>query len=458
MIKIPEILKKKIDSLPLLPGCYVYKDSKNEIIYVGKAVRLRNRVKSYFSNYERLDPKTRVLVRHINDFEYYIVDSEAESLILETNLIKKYRPKFNRLMIDDKSYSWIKIDMSEDFPKIKLVRKKNNDKANYFGPYPAQFPAKDVLKRLRKIFPYRSCNRTMNQSKDKVICSDTKPCLYYHIGLCNAPCASKIFKNEYRKSIYNIQKFLEGQKMDIVNNIEVAMKDFAKNHEYEKAAQLRDRLVNIKYVLTKVHLADQIDDVYISNKKDSDRQNNIKDLFEILKIWSDNLVGKDIKIECYDISNISGTNAVGSMVVMVNGIPEKSLYRKFRIKGKNTPDDFAMHQEMMRRRLKNYLESSNDISFQNLPDLMIIDGGKGQLSSVIEVLEELGLSEKINICALAKRDEEIFQRKEDKFIRIKIGKRHEALKLVQRIRDESHRFGVSYHRKLRAKQLISKAS
>jgi len=456
LYKISDKLKNKIDNLPLLPGCYIYKNLAGEIIYIGKAVKLRNRVKSYFTNYERVDSKTQVLVKNISDLEFLVVDSEAEALILETNLIKKYHPKFNRLMTDDKNYSWIKINLKEEFPRIKLVREKLNDQARYFGPYPSTFPAKDVLKRLRKIFPYRSCDRKMVQLNGKVKCQDSKPCLYYHLGLCQAPCANKILKNEYRKSILGISKFLAGDKSKIVIELENQMKMYSKNMDFENAALIRDRLQNIKYVLTKVHIGEQLDDVYILNKKEIDRQNSIRELFEILRIWKEEYSNKSIKIECYDISNISGTNAVGAMVVVKDGVPENSLYRKFKIKSKQTPDDFSMHQEMMARRLKNYINKSDDLSFKDLPELMIIDGGKGQLTSVYEIIKSFNLESKINVCALAKKEEEIFILDQEKggFIKIRLGKRHEALKLMQRIRDESHRFGIKYHRKLRSQQML----
>jgi len=219
---------------------------------------------------------------------------------------------------------------------------------------------------------------------------------------------------------------------------------------------IRDRLQNIKYVLTKVHIGEQLDDVYILNKKEIDRQNSIRELFEILRIWKEEYSNKSIKIECYDISNISGTNAVGAMVVVKDGVPENSLYRKFKIKSKQTPDDFSMHQEMMARRLKNYINKSDDLSFKDLPELMIIDGGKGQLTSVYEIIKSFNLESKINVCALAKKEEEIFILDQEKggFIKIRLGKRHEALKLMQRIRDESHRFGIKYHRKLRSQQML----
>lgn len=463
MYKISDELKSKVDDLPQLPGCYMYLNKSGEIIYVGKAIKLRNRVKSYFINYERLDPKTQSLIENIHDFNFLTVDSEIEALILETNLIKKYHPKYNRMMMDDKNYSWIKILVKEDIPRIKIVREFIKDGSEYFGPYPASFPAKDVLRKLRKLFNYRSCNREMKQVGDKIKCSDPKPCLYYHLGLCKAPCANKISKLEYRKSIYNIAKFLRGEKGSLVQKLEFDMQKAAKLEQFERASVLRDRLQNVKYVLARVKMNSDVDDVYIMQKKDQERLDAVYDLFDQLGFEKTFIDPDEIRIECYDISNIQGTNPVGAMVSSRNGIAAPDLYRKFKINIKQTPDDFRMHQEMMERRIMHFLDTSLkfDNSFSRLPDLMIIDGGKGQLSSVYEILEKYNMVDKINLCSLAKRDEEIFivkSKKEDgelEFERVKLSKRSECLQMVQRLRDESHRFGITFHKKLRSKHFFS---
>lgn len=453
-MKYNKNLKEIASKLPLLPGCYFYKDENGEILYIGKAKILRNRVTSYFNNFEKLEPRIQLMLTKAKTIDHITVDSEAEALIAETNLIKKYKPFFNRLMIDDKNYCYIRVSYSEDFPKIKIVRTiKNGCKDKFFGPYPQSFPAKDVIRRLRKIYPYRTCNRKMYEEDGKVICNDPKPCLYYHLGLCKAPCANHITKKDYRKSINDISKFLNGNKSEITKELEARLSIYSKNLEYEKASVIRDRLNNIKYVLTKVRVENDVEDVLAQEIRTQQKSNAVSNLFSYLSIQISE--ASQNKIECYDISNIQGTNPVGALVTFVNGEQRVDLYRKFKIRSLNTPNDFQMHQEMMRRRLTNYFNNSSDECFSKLPDLFIIDGGKGQLSAIKEVFDEFNLSTH-NLCAIAKREEIIYMlnegedKLENKFVEIKISKRSESLKLVQRIRDESHRFGITFHKKLRS--------
>jgi len=506
MVEVNKALREKLDNLPKLPGCYIYKDKELNIIYVGKAKRLKDRVSSYFNDYDRLDPKRQLLVDTIFDLETIVVDTEAEALILETNLIKKYHPKFNRMMMDDKNYSWIKITTYEDFPRILIARKLIEDGSDYFGPYPETFPSKEVLKKLRKIFPYRSCHRTIEHIEDIALTnsenilkkkpkikvqpylsnpnsgvhsSDPKPCLYYHLGLCKAPCAAVITKLEYRKSINNIKRFLKGQKNEILTELESEMQLASNEMKYEKATLLRDRINNIKYVLNQVNLGSDVDDVVASSRKNKERSDALQSLFNSLNLTKEfnekriidpnTKVSKDIKIECYDISNIQGTNPVGSMVVFVNGQSRPDLYRKFKIRTKDTPDDFAMMNEMLSRRFKRVSKDEKEVkydeTFSILPDLVIIDGGKGQLNVCDAVLKELNL-ESIPHVGLAKREEEIFINKKEinietptainslNFDRVKLPKRSDSLKLVQRIRDETHRYGITFHRKLRSKKFL----
>lgn len=469
MLELDTSLKNQIDSLPKLPGCYLYKDSEGNIIYVGKAKNLLNRVRSYFTNYDRLDPKTQTLIENIDSLDYVTVDTETDALILETNLIKKYKPKFNRMMIDDKNYSFIKIT-KELIPRIKVVREIKEDKAEYFGPYPSQFPAKEVLRNIRKIFPYRTCNRSMlRDDSDNIICSDKKPCLYYRIGLCQAPCANKISISDYKKSILDIAKFLRGEKSGILQNLEKDLAVSAKKLEFERASVLRDKIMNIRSVLRNINIGTSVDDIYVAKQKELEKKNAVRELFFHLDIpYPEN---RDfIKIECYDISNLQGTNAVGAMVVMIDGVPRPDLYKKFRIRSKDTPDDFLMHQEMMSRRLARAEETLHSIEGRidhidnswDLPDLFIIDGGKPQLTSIVEIFQKYSLPIS-NLTALAKREEILYMIDEENsdleekvysFKEVKLSQKSEALKLVQRIRDESHRFGISYHRKLRSKQFL----
>lgn len=486
-----EEFQNKVNTAPKLPGCYIYKNSKGKVLYVGKAKILINRVKSYFINYKKLDIKIQNMLDQAYDIELITVDSEIEALILETNLIKKYRPKYNSLMIDDKNYSWVKFEKHikgvRDFPRIKLVREKIEDGSEYFGPFPDRVPLRNVLKRLRKVFPYVTCNRRLIQKSDnplKVDTNNSTPCLYYHLGLCNAPCASLESRSEYLKRFNEMKKFFRGEKLSILNSLEKEMLDYSKEKNYEDAAILRDKINDVKYVTKNIRIDSDVDDIVVSTLKAEERENGLNQLIEELKFPNDKLrYHKSFKIECYDISNIQGTNPVGAMTVMVNGVLSPKLYRKFKIKSKNTPNDFFMLQEMLSRRFSHVnskdldnADNTNSInkdeisdpSFSVLPDLIIIDGGKGQLSSSYKVLFNLGLHNTIPIIGLAKRDEEVFKLThqfrddfsgynlefEKIFTRIYLPRRSESLYLAQRIRDEAHRFGITFHRKLRSQSMI----
>lgn len=480
-------MQDKIKNAPKSPGCYMYKDTLGKVIYVGKAKNIFNRVKSYFNNYSRLDVRIQTMVDNAYDIEFIIVDSEVEALILETNLIKKYHPKYNSMMMDDKNYTWVKFEDPvkgvNDFPRIRLLREKQGDDGEYFGPYPARMPIKNILKRLRKVFPYASCNRRLIQVSSnplEINTNNSTPCLYYHIGLCNAPCASLQSKEEYLKTYNQLKKFFRGEKSEITRELENQMSEYSKAMDFENAAIARDKLNDIKYVTKYIKLDNEVDDISISELQKQSRVEGINQLIEELRFPQDKLRNHSkFKIECYDISNIQGTNAVGAMTVMVDGDIRKDLYRKFKIQRKNTPNDFAMMQEVLKRRLtyliKNEDENNEfhqaeyDGSFSEIPDLIIVDGGKGQLSSAYKTLYQLGLHNTIPIVGLAKREEEIFKMShqffdnsmgnyipdfEKSFTRIFLTRRSEALFIVQRIRDEAHRFGITYHRKLRSKKML----
>jgi excinuclease ABC subunit C len=505
-------LQDKIRNAPKLPGCYIYKNKKGTIIYIGKAKNILNRVKSYFINYPKLDIRIQNMIDLAYDVEFITVDSEVESIILETNLIKKYKPKYNILMRDDKNYSWIMFEKpkkgTDDFPRIRIVREKLDDGSEYFGPYPSRMPLKNILRRIRKVFPYANCNRRLVQISDNPIKVDTNnptPCLYYHLGLCKAPCASLVNKEEYMRDYNSIKKFFRGEKTNIIKELEKEMFEYSKEMAFEKASVVRDKINDVKYVTANIKIDNQVDDVVISELKEQQRENALKELIDKLKFPEAKLVfHKGFKIECYDISNIQGTSAVSAMTVMVDGELRKDLYRRFRITRKDTPDDFGMLQETLERRLK-YLSdekremgnglnighldsrlsnpvSEYDESFSVRPDLIIIDGGKGQLSSTYLILKAFKLHKDIPIVGLAKKEEEIFimhpQIKEmrneaeevydetqalagkfdTRFIRVLLPRQSESLFLVQRIRDEAHRFGITYHRKLRSKKMTSLAN
>ncbi len=447
-------VKDKVENAPLNPGTYIYRNEKGDVLYVGKAVNLRNRTRQYFQNFERLDPKIAALVVKIRDVEYVTTDSEVEALILETNLIKKYRPKYNRLMKDDKNYIYVMIPKGTDFPKVELVREKKIKNADYYGPYPNTMPIRRTLRRMRHIFPYRTCKRQIEEVEEngkKVIkTSDPKPCLYFYLGLCNAPCAGNIAKTEYMKWINDIRKFFRGEKSQIVEELKTEMQDHSKNMEFEKAAIVRDKINDIQYVTQTIRIDRDDDEVTLKYEKEQRRSKALEELIAKLDMENLGLV-ENFKIETYDISNIQGTNATASMVVMVDGKIEKSLYRKFKIKTKSTPDDFEMMREVFQRRFKRK-GKDKDESFDFYPHLIIVDGGKGQLSAAYHVLQDLSVD--IPIVGLAKREEEIFKISEVsgelEFKRIKLSRRSEALYMVQNIRDEAHRFALGYHRKLRS--------
>jgi len=440
-----ENLKKKVLNAPLLPGCYIYRDAQGKILYIGKALNLNDRVKNYFNPVNDPGPRIRLMISKIADVEFVIADSEAEALALETNLIKKYKPKFNVEKKDDKSYQLLRIDLKEDFPRPELVRLKKDDGAKYYGPYPDGMPVKRILKLLRTVFPYRTCNRKITEFKS----SDSKPCLYYFLGLCSAPCAGFISKENYRHQIKDLMLYFEDQQARLIGKLRQDMYTFAEKQEFESAAALRDKINDLIYIAQKVQVNPDMDEKRFVVFKGRQKAQALAQLMQAAGLEKIEL-HDNFKIECYDISNLSGKNAVGSMVVFLDGNPARKLYRKFRIKGKDTPDDFAMLQEVFSRRFKH---SKPDPSFDVWPDLIIVDGGKGQLSSVYKVMLELGVT--IPVAGLAKRNEDLFLIDESSgelsFTKKILAHGSEARFLVQRIRDEAHRFGITYHRSLRLK-------
>lgn len=454
----PQTISKIITDLPLDPGCYLYKDLNGKVIYVGKAKNLRKRVSSYFLK-EHTDAHIRTLVKHISKIEHIVTDSELEAFILETNLIKKYRPYYNRDLKDDKNYIWIMIDKNEDFPKLEVVRSKKKKNAIYLGPYHYTMPVKRILSRLRKIYPYRTCNRKIKEIKDPktgkkvVISSDPQPCLYYQLGLCPGPCAGYISKKDYQKNIKGIVDFFSKDHRLIMDELKSEMQKYSENLDYEKAAQARNKIRDLEYIKQRVTV-ESIETDEVSFLEQKSKRSEIALTQIIAKIPQFDLqLKKDFKIECFDISNIQGTNAVASMVVFVDGLPRKDLYRKFKIKTKDTPDDFAMMSEVLKRRFLHQTQSKKaDASFSITPDLIIVDGGKGQLSSAYKILLSLNLD--IAVIGLAKKHEDIFTIKEKEgelvFLQKRLSYNSEGYFLMQRIRDESHRFAINYHRKLRS--------
>jgi len=544
MIEVKSPVEYK--NIPDNPGVYLMKNEKGKIIYVGKAKNLRNRVSSYFKNINSHNAKTLELVKNIRDIEFFICKTEVEALILENNLIKKNKPKYNILLKDEKTYPYIKFTR-EKFPKIEVVRstKRLNEKADYFGPYPMGIFF--AVKSLLKIFPMRDCNRNM----EKI----TKPCLKYHMNTCPAPCVYKDIETEYNVNVENFKSFLKGHQSDILDILEKRMKHFSDNMEFERAINEREKINSLKRMLETqiIEYSKEInEDVFVFEEKREFvflcvlniregkviNKNHIKismeksqedDLFErlitsyyekrsiprniicdmryedkseLIKEWSKIEKGKEIKmhfpkihsrryellemgylnlkeevekylrqkkvvqeslrnlkktlrlnshpyrIECFDISNIQGKDAVAAMTVAIDGEVTPKEYRHFKITVKDTPDDFLMMREALTRRY-------SKLEIDQLPNLILIDGGKGQLGVATEVLEKLGKIEYTDIISIAKREEEIFKSYEsDPYL---FEREDETLKILQRLRDEAHRFGITHHRKLRSKRNIKSA-
>ena len=554
-----------LDTLPNKPGCYIYKNAAGVIIYVGKAINLRNRVRSYFHNSAELDHKTRQLVRQIVDIEWIIVGSELEALILEMTLIKKHRPRFNIRLKDDKRYPYIKVHWAQPFPKVTVTRQMVDDGSRYFGPYTSVWAVHQTLDVLRRIFPYLTCDR-------EITGKDARPCLFYDIKLCTGPCIGAIQQAGYRQMIDDLCQFLEGHTDPIVSRLQNEMEKAAEELRFERAAALRNQIQAIDRVVEKqkVISSDQMDSDVIAmarsngeacvqiffiragrmigreyfilegTEDEADSEviseflkqfyseaayvppqvllpNEIEEV-QIIKQWlntrrsgakvelsvprqgtpqelvemaTENAVETlkalrtqweadtnrqtealaelqqamqlslpPNRIECYDISNTQGTAAVASMVVFEQGVPNKKLYRRFNIQTVEGPDDFASMQEVLTRRFRRWKAtqevedgqapgSKADPAFALLPDLLIVDGGKGQLSRAEIVLAQYELTGIVPVAGLAKQQEELFlPGKPDSLV---LPRHSQGLYLLERIRDEAHRFAITAHRKQRTK-------
>ena len=547
-----ERLKESLKLLPSLPGCYIYYNKDNEIIYVGKAKILKRRVKSYF-NKKHDSVKVQVLVSQIDHLEYIITNTEVEALILESHLIKKHKPRYNILLKDDKKYPYFLVT-DEDFPRISIVRKKNlnPEKGRYYGPYTDVRAMHSTLDFLKKIFPLKQCRTP--KFKDR-------PCLYYQIGRCLAPCQNMVTSQEYKAVVHQAELFLSGKQSELMKQLMEQIQKYSDSLQFEKAARLRDSYLDLKKTLEKQkvvyentrlnedvislaadegifaivilmvregRLIDKKDFVYDVEEEDRTEffATFFKEYYSTLTLgypdkivsneleavgekalyeeWLEILAQKKVKIsygksaqgkelqmladknanvvlqnakitkmakirddfneigsylaeklqlknfphrmECYDISHIQGTNTVASMVTFINGVKKKSEYRKFKVNStEGKPDDFLSMKEVLTRRLTHLGEKKWE-----KPDLIIIDGGKGQLSSVMEIIKELGITG-IDVVSLAKRNEEVFLPGKSK--PVILPRNSSALFLFQRIRDEAHRFAITYHRQLRAKSM-----
>ena len=411
--------------IPHKPGVYIYKDTAGRVLYVGKAIDLYHRVSSYFSS--KPSEKIFLLVEQISDIETVIVESDLEALILEANLIKKYLPPFNVRLIDDKDYLYIEVTKG-DFPKVLTARKRDLKMAKkYWGPFPSSRTVRETLKSLRRVFPWCANPPKVNTP------TGNKACFYYHIGLCPGACVGAVDKLRYQRIIGRFSKFLDGKKGELVSQLQKEMMQASERREFEEAGRIKRTLLGIEYLTqanrTKLYLENP-------NFLEEEKQLALKELKKDLKLGS-----LPERIEGYDISNIQGREATGSMVVLTNGEIDKSQYRKFKIRISGKPNDVGMMREMIRRRFthKEWMK----------PDLIIVDGGRPQVNGV--KLEIRNLKLEIPLFGLAKRMEWLYPPAGEV---VKLPRKSPSLKMLQKLRDESHRFAVSYHRKLRGKMLL----
>ncbi len=454
---IPKFIQSS--QIPHKPGIYIYQDEKGEILYVGKAIDLYHRVASYFSGSVN-SFKTKAMVERISGVETIIVESELEALILEANLIKKYLPPYNIRLTDDKDYLYIAIT-KEDFPRVITARKKEKIALKeYFGPFPSSTTVKNTLKQLRRIFPW--CSSPVKSSLVSSLSSTSnekrttrfRPCFYYHLKLCPGACVGEISKEDYNKIINRFSKFMSGKKEELLSELTKEMEEKSQKQEYEEAQRIKKIITGIEYLTQSNRTSEYLANPnFLEEEKVSTLEALQKDL---------NLIDLPERIECYDISNISGKQSTGSLVVLTNGEIDKSQYRRFKIIITGKPNDYAMHAEMMRRRLKH--------KEWPLPQLFLIDGGRGQVRAVQGAILEHAQSHpelvsgsdeilnqvqndttKIPIYGIAKRFEWLYPPEGEV---VKLPKRSLSIRLLQKIRDEAHRFAITYHRKLRSKAFL----
>lgn len=563
MFNIEDELKK----LPSQPGVYLMHDAKDEIIYVGKAISLKNRVRQYFQSSRNKSAKIEQMVSRIARFEYIVTDSEMEALVLECNLIKEHQPRYNTMLKDDKAYPYIKVTVGEDFPRVMLARTMKKDKNRYFGPYTSAGAVKDTIDLIHKLYKIRTCSRNLPRDTGK-----ERPCLNYHIKQCDAPCQGYISKEEYGENIRQVLEFLNGRYDGVLKNLEEKMQAASDAMDFEKAIEYRDLLSSVKQVaqkqkITSSNMEDR--DIIAMARDDMDavvqvffvREGKLigrdhfrmsvaaaetksqilssfvkqfyagtpflpKELWvqyeledtELISQWLSARKGQKVRItvpkkgdkerlvelaeknaalvliqdnernkreemrtigamnqvaqwlglenvrrmEAFDISNISGYESVGSMVVFENGRPKRSDYRKFRIKTVTGPNDYASMKEVLTRRFTHGMEEEKKLknqgvekefgSFTRFPDLLMMDGGKGQVNIALEVLEQLGLS--IPVCGMVKDDSHRTRGLYYQNVEIPVDRHSEGFRLITRIQDEAHRFAIEYHRSLRSKSQV----
>ncbi len=551
-------IQEELQKLPGRPGVYIMHDETDDIIYVGKAISLKNRVRQYFQSSRNKGVKIEQMVTHISRFEYIVTDSELEALVLECNLIKEHRPKYNTMLMDDKAYPFIKVTVEEAFPRIMLARKMAKDKSRYFGPYTSAGAVKDTIELIRKLYHIRSCNRRLPADMGK-----ERPCLNYHIHQCHAPCQGYISQEEYRKSIQEVIQFLNGNYDLILKELKQKMEEASEALEFEKAIEYRELLSSVQkvaqkqkitdtagedrdilavaaeaedavvqvffirggrligrdhfylkisegetkqeilssfikqfyagtpYIPAELMLQEEIEDqkiieewltrkkehrvhIYVPKKGTKEKLVELAEKNAMLVLSTDKerlkreegrtigavkelekllgLVGV-IRMEAYDISNTNGFASVGSMVVYEKGRPKRNDYRKFKIKGVKGANDYASMEEVLTRRFRHGLEERDEGkelgSFTVFPDLILMDGGKGQVNVALEVLEKLQLH--IPVCGMVKDDHHRTRGLYYENQEIPIDRNSEAFRLITRIQDEAHRFAITFHRDLRSK-------
>lgn len=551
-------IQEELKKLPGKPGVYLMHDERDAIIYVGKAISLKNRVRQYFQSSRNKGAKIEQMVIHISRFEYIVTDSELEALVLECNLIKEHRPKYNTMLMDDKSYPFIKVTVNEPFPRVMLARQMKKDKAKYFGPYTSAGAVKDTIELIRKLYHIRSCNRSLPKDIGK-----ERPCLNYHIHQCQAPCQGYISQEEYRKSIDEVVRFLNGHYDLVLKELEEKMMAASDSLEFEKAIEYRELLTSVQKVAQKQKITDTAGDDrdiiamasegedavvqvffirsgrligrdhFYLKSAENDTEGEILSSFikqfyagtpyipaelmlpeeiedqDIIEEWltarrerrvhlripkkgtkeklvelaqkNAQMVLKNdrerlkreegrtigavkelekilglkgiIRMEAYDISNTNGFDSVGSMVVYEHGKPKRNDYRKFKIKTVQGPDDYASMNEVLTRRfghgLREQQEESETGGFQIFPDLIMMDGGRGQVNIALEVLEKLHLH--IPVCGMVKDDNHRTRGLYFNNTELPIDRNSECFRLITRIQDEAHRFAITFHRQLRSK-------
>ncbi len=441
-------IQEELNNLPTGPGVYLHHNSKGEIIYIGKAKNLRNRVRQYFQETRDRSVKIRMMVSHIAYFEYILTATENDALLLENRLIKKYMPKYNTLLKDGKTYPYIKLTVGEDFPRLQKVRNVYKDKNKYYGPYPHEAAVNEIINLLNTVYHLRTCSIKLPEDMGK-----RRACLNYHIARCDAPCEGRISKEEYALKVAQVKKYLDGNSSDILQYLKEEMEDASAKMEYERAGEWKELLFAARKI--KEDLSRRKDWMILEQNEENIRSDEVQTRGATEQLSDIMGIKYARRVESYDISNTSGSESVGSMVVYVDGRPKKSDYRKFKIKTVTGPDDYASMAEVLRRRLLH----KDDNAFGELPDLIMIDGGKGQVHAVLEVIDELvgeGMHElaKIPICGMVKDDRHRtrgLMYRDQEYI---IDRRSEAFKLITRIQDETHRFAIEYHRKLHSKSQL----